>query len=229
MSTWATDERVADERITHVRTTEDDLVVHLEDGRALSLPLVWYPRLLEASEDQREDWILTGGGHGIHWPRIDEDLSVEGLILGVPAPAARRRPPRLRAEAQAARARWARIIAEETGVMDTRKADSDVPDDEPGRLPRMTTYLPEEAAAQALRFEMVAGAQAEARGEVAEQAQGATGGATRQAQEETARPHATRAAVKKAEELGVDLSRLEGSGANGRIVVRDVSKAADEE
>jgi hypothetical protein len=53
---------------------------------AISVPLAWYPRLLHASADQRNNWELCGGGFGIHWPDIDEDLSTEGLLRGAPAP-----------------------------------------------------------------------------------------------------------------------------------------------
>ena len=74
---------------THVMTvssTTDDLTVQLEDGRSISVPLAWYPRLLHASQEERDNWQVSGGGFGIHWPSIDEDLSVEGLLRGAPAP-----------------------------------------------------------------------------------------------------------------------------------------------
>ena len=61
------------------------LTVTLDDGRIISVPLDWYPRLLHASSDQRNDWELIGDGEGIHWPQIDEDLSVAGLLRGTPA------------------------------------------------------------------------------------------------------------------------------------------------
>ncbi len=80
---------VADERITGVRTTDEQLVVSLADGRTLATPLDWYPRLLSASPEQRNDWLLLGGGYAVHWPQIDEDLSVQGFLRGVPAPGAR--------------------------------------------------------------------------------------------------------------------------------------------
>jgi uncharacterized protein YjbJ (UPF0337 family) len=73
------------EQITEVRVTDDELVVALADGRTLSVPLVWYPSLLNASAAQRSDWELIGDGEGIHWPQIDEDLSAEGLLRGIPA------------------------------------------------------------------------------------------------------------------------------------------------
>jgi len=74
--------------VKDVEFTEDDLVVRLLDGRSISVPLARCPRLLAASPSQREDWRIAGGGYGIHWPDIDEDLSTEGLLLGVPAPGA---------------------------------------------------------------------------------------------------------------------------------------------
>ena len=76
----------ADERVAEVQTTEDNLIVSLMDGRTISVPLVWYPRLLNATWKQRKNWQLAGGGYGIHWPDIDEDLSTEGLLRGAPAP-----------------------------------------------------------------------------------------------------------------------------------------------
>jgi len=76
----------ADERVAEVDVTEDVLSVRLMDGRTISVPLVWYPRLLNATEAQRENWQIIGGGYGIHWEDIDEDLSTEGLLRGAPAP-----------------------------------------------------------------------------------------------------------------------------------------------
>ena len=76
----------ADERVVDVVITEDLLTVRLMDGRTISVPLVWYPRLLNAAEAQRQNWQISGGGYGIHWPEIDEDLSTEGLLRGAPAP-----------------------------------------------------------------------------------------------------------------------------------------------
>ena len=82
MSTLAT---IADERVADVEITDDELRVRLMDGRTISAPLAWYPRLLHATEDQRSNWQIAGGGYGIHWPEIDEDLSTEGLLRGAPA------------------------------------------------------------------------------------------------------------------------------------------------
>lgn len=74
------------ERVKAVQVTEDTLVVDLIDGRTISVPLAWYPRLLHATSEQRAKWQLAGAGFGIHWPDIDEDLSTEGLLRGAPAP-----------------------------------------------------------------------------------------------------------------------------------------------
>ena len=81
------------ERVKDVRFTEDALVVDLLDGRTISVPLVWYPRLLSATSAQRANWRLAGGGFGIHWPEVDEYLSTEGLLRGAPAPRGSARPP----------------------------------------------------------------------------------------------------------------------------------------
>ena len=69
-----------------VRVSEDALSVDLLDGRTIIVPLAWYPRLLHATPTQRDNWQVAGGGFGIHWPDIDEDLSTEGLLRGAPAP-----------------------------------------------------------------------------------------------------------------------------------------------
>jgi hypothetical protein len=76
----------ADERVEAVKITDDTLTVSLMDGRTISVPLAWYPRLLKATPAQRENWQIAGGGYGIHWPEVDEDLSTEGLLRGAPAP-----------------------------------------------------------------------------------------------------------------------------------------------
>ena len=73
-------------RVTEVYFTQDEICVNLMDGRAISAPLAWYPRLLHATAKQRRNWRMCGGGYSIHWPDIDEDLSTEGLLRGVPAP-----------------------------------------------------------------------------------------------------------------------------------------------
>jgi len=76
----------ADERVKEVFVSEDSLSATLMDGRTITVPLTWYPRLLNASPQQRQRWEICGGGYGIHWPDIDEDLSTEGLLRGAPAP-----------------------------------------------------------------------------------------------------------------------------------------------
>ena len=76
----------ADERVKNVIIDEDTLTVDLMDGRTISVPLVWYPRLMNAPEKDRKKWEVSAAGYGIHWPNIDEDLSTEGLLRGSPAP-----------------------------------------------------------------------------------------------------------------------------------------------
>ena len=76
----------ADERVLTVKFTKDALSVALRDGRTIIVPLAWYPRLLDASPAERKNWRVAGGGYGLHWPDIDEDLSTEGLLRGAPAP-----------------------------------------------------------------------------------------------------------------------------------------------
>ncbi|HEX2163311.1 MAG TPA: DUF2442 domain-containing protein [Thermoanaerobaculia bacterium] len=79
------------ERVRDVRFTDDLLVVDLADGRTVSVPLAWYPRLMAATAEQRADWQVSAAGFGIHWPAIDEDLSTSGLLRGAPAARARHR------------------------------------------------------------------------------------------------------------------------------------------
>jgi hypothetical protein len=75
------------EAVKDVRTDAFTLAVDLMDGRTIIVPLAWFPRLLHASEAQRANWRIAGGGFGIHWPDVDEDLSTEGLLRGAPAAA----------------------------------------------------------------------------------------------------------------------------------------------
>ena len=72
-------------RAEDVRVTKDSLIVDLSDGRTISVPLEWFPRLLHATHEERNNWRLIGRGHGIHWEEIDEDISVEGLLAGRPS------------------------------------------------------------------------------------------------------------------------------------------------
>jgi len=76
----------ADERVRDVRFSEDSLTVDLMDGRSISVPLEWYPRLAAASPAQLRKWQPCAAGYGIHWPELDEDLSTEGMLRGAPAP-----------------------------------------------------------------------------------------------------------------------------------------------
>ena len=68
-----------------VRFSENSLIVDLVDGRTISAPLAWFPRLLRATPAQKDNWRKAGGGFGIHWPDVDEDISTEGLLRGEPA------------------------------------------------------------------------------------------------------------------------------------------------
>ena len=72
--------------MTNVHCTDDCVVVDLADGRTISDPLAWYPPLLHATPEQRANWQVAGAGYGIHWPDIDGNISVEGLLRGAPAP-----------------------------------------------------------------------------------------------------------------------------------------------
>jgi hypothetical protein len=75
----------ANPRAQQVEVTEDDLTVSLADGRRVSVPLAWFPRLLHATPAERANWQLLGDGEGIHWPDVDEDLSVAGILRGAHA------------------------------------------------------------------------------------------------------------------------------------------------
>jgi pyruvate/2-oxoglutarate dehydrogenase complex dihydrolipoamide acyltransferase (E2) component len=277
------------ELITGVRVTDDELIVALVDGRTLSVPLVWYPNLLNASAEQRNDWQLIGDGEGVHWPQIDEDLSAAGLLRGIPAPAAR--PHRPRAEEIGAQAV---NMAKDFYSASIGKAKSELQHDRSQLESLAEQILGEEAQAQIQ--EMVDSYTAieesldqaardlgveDVVNQAAQQAQEAAGEATQQAQEtagevaqqvqETAgqvaqqvvdqasdvqksnmrlrrrlfedwvetlerhsgkseegdQPNATEAARRKAEELGIVLSQIKGTGSGGRILVRDVVDAED--
>lgn len=80
--------------VQDVQVTDDEIIAKLADGRVISVPIAWSWRLSEATPAQRANWRLIGTGQGVHWPDIDEDLSAEGLLHGVPA----YRPPSLAAE-----------------------------------------------------------------------------------------------------------------------------------
>jgi hypothetical protein len=72
-------------RIQNVSTSDDSLTVELTDGRTISVPLGWYPRLFHGAASERSNWRLIGNGEGIHWESLDEDVSIENIILGQPS------------------------------------------------------------------------------------------------------------------------------------------------
>ena len=76
----------ADERVKDVNFGPDTVSVELMDGRIITAPLAWYPKLLNATAKERANWTVSGGGYGIRWPELDEDLSTEGLLRGAPSP-----------------------------------------------------------------------------------------------------------------------------------------------
>lgn len=199
---------VADERIRGVRITDDNLIVILFDGRTLSVPLTWYPRLLHATEDQRNDWRRIGAGYAIHWPQIDEDLSIEGLLRGVPAPGAHLHNPLVD--------RAKEFYAHSLGLVKWQLEDSHT------QLEDLLEQLPEDLANAVSQVQELADsyeAILEAIDEAA-QAQGVEGTVEQAIQGITA-PNTTYAAKKRAEELGVDLSEVEGSGVQERTTRKD--------
>lgn len=94
MTSSSIDTRVA-AQASNVVVTDDTLFVELTDGRSVSVPLVWYPRLTAGSPTERSGWRLLGSGEGIHWPELDEDISVDSLLAGRPS-----------GESQRSLARW---------------------------------------------------------------------------------------------------------------------------
>jgi len=72
-------------RARNVSTSEDTLTVDLDDGRTISVPLAWHPRLVHGTSEERGNWRSIGGGKGIHWPDLDEDIRVENLLAGKPS------------------------------------------------------------------------------------------------------------------------------------------------
>jgi hypothetical protein len=78
--------QIQEVRIKDISVTEDTITAQLIDGRIISVPLVWSWRLAEATPKQRANWRIIGDGHGVHWPDIDEDISAEGMLYGIPAP-----------------------------------------------------------------------------------------------------------------------------------------------
>ncbi|HIJ69660.1 MAG TPA: DUF2442 domain-containing protein [Deltaproteobacteria bacterium] len=83
MNTLATEVRTA--LAQNVLVTDDSLIVDLDDGRTISVPLALFPRLLNGSEEERNNWRIIGRGEGVHWPELDEDISIEGIIFGRPS------------------------------------------------------------------------------------------------------------------------------------------------
>ena len=83
MNTSATEIRPA--RAQNVLVSNEELIVELEDGWTLSVPLAWYPRLFYGTPEERKNWGMIGAGEGIHWPDLDEDVSLEHLLLGIPS------------------------------------------------------------------------------------------------------------------------------------------------
>lgn len=79
MSTLVSEQKVA---IENVSVSADTLTVDLTDGRSIAMPLAWYPRLLHGSPKERAKWELIGSGEGIHWPELDEDISLDGILAG---------------------------------------------------------------------------------------------------------------------------------------------------
>jgi hypothetical protein len=77
--------KVQEPRAQRVVITEDSVAVDLTDGRTVSAPLAWYPRLLHGTPEERNNWRVIGSGEGIHWPDLDEDLSIDSLISGMPS------------------------------------------------------------------------------------------------------------------------------------------------
>jgi hypothetical protein len=90
----------SDPRIQKVRVTKDQIIADLADGRVISVPLAWSWRLSEATPVQRAKFRLIGTGQGVHWPDVDEDISVEGLLHGTPAPRPRARAAEVKVRVQ---------------------------------------------------------------------------------------------------------------------------------
>ena len=82
--------KLHDPRIKDIKVTDDTITAHLVDGRIISVPLAWSWRLSEATPGQRAKYKIIGDGQGVHWPDIDEDISAEGMLYGIPAPRPRK-------------------------------------------------------------------------------------------------------------------------------------------
>jgi hypothetical protein len=81
--------QIQEVRIKDISVTKDAITAHLVDGRTISVPLAWSWRLSEATPKERANWEIIGDGQGVHWPDIDEDISAEGMLYGIPAPRSR--------------------------------------------------------------------------------------------------------------------------------------------
>jgi hypothetical protein len=111
-----TAKQIQEVRIKDITVTKDTITAQLMDGRTISVPLAWSWRLSEATAKQRANWEIIGDGHGVHWPDIDEDISGEGMLYGIPAPRPRVPPkPRLKSEVKKARAKGMQRIANKAG------------------------------------------------------------------------------------------------------------------
>lgn len=77
---------IVEPKISDLRVTESEITAYLIDGRSVSVPLAWSWRLSGATPEQRNHWEIIGDGIGIHWPEVDEDISIEGMLFGAPAP-----------------------------------------------------------------------------------------------------------------------------------------------
>jgi hypothetical protein len=78
--------KIAEVRIKDIEVSEDTITAHLIDGRTISVPIAWSWRLSDATPNQRSNYMILGDGYGVHWPDIDEDISAEGMLYGIPAP-----------------------------------------------------------------------------------------------------------------------------------------------
>jgi Protein of unknown function (DUF2442) len=104
-------------RIEHVEVTDETITARLVDGRVISVPLAWSWRLCDATPAQRSNWTLIGDGHGVHWPDVDEDISAEGMLNGVPA----RRPRGVKSRGRANKALQPSNHAERTAKQKRRR------------------------------------------------------------------------------------------------------------
>jgi hypothetical protein len=108
--------QIQEVRIKDITVTEDTITAQLMDGRTISVPLAWSWRLAEATPKQRAKWEILGDGHGVHWPDIDEDISAEGMLYGIPAPRPRApSKPRLKSEKKTTANKGMQRIANKAG------------------------------------------------------------------------------------------------------------------